>query len=130
MKNWIRTSLSLVVLALFVFLNWATSEEETFVDFQAEATLENTHIVLRNLDDIPIQEGVLTISTSVLNDQEYIIGNYNLAVNGVDTLPLQSFTLTSDPNSMMYPDTIPPEMFSIYFAIPENNAFAGYQVSF
>lgn len=127
MKSISKTFVTLFAIAIFVILNWATSQDEiAYIELQADAMLyQDTLLILDNQDDLAINNATLILNNSeaVTVEVSYMISNYSLGSFSRDTIELVEFT--NGPNQP-YPDSIRPTEFILDFEVSENNAFAGF----
>ena len=126
MKNISKTFATLSAIAIFVVLNWATSQEHNFIDLDAEASVyQDSLLILNNLDSLAITNAELYLINEEPIGAEggYQITGYNLAGFSADTMPLTDFV---NNNNEAYPDSIPPIGFNLSFDLPSEDGFVGF----
>lgn len=125
MKNTLKTLATLSILAAFVMLNWATSQEIENVTLNAEAAIfQDSLIIFNNLDAIDIVDAELTlIAPESENFEDYVINNYNLAAMTSDTLQMTDFR---NADNEAYPNNITPNAIDLFFMLSQGDVVVVY----
>lgn len=130
MKNRIKTSLSLLAIAVFVILNWATSDEYNEIILSADVSIyQDSMIVFMNSDDLNINNATLSLLSPLPDGKYYNISGYDLMASASDTIEMSEF-LFGVTAFTPYPDSLSPVSFECYFEVPEDNGFVSFVENF
>lgn len=122
MKNTVKIIGSLVVILVFLYMNWASTRSMTYTTMNTNASIyQDSLIILENNDSISILDAMITIAVSEPNetyDELYFLEEYSLSSFTVDTLVIKNF---KDVYGVPYRTNLLPHSLSFAFQIPDED---------